>query len=146
MASLPVKSDDRPVSMLELTLNLDNIDFESDEVAAKPSSRVNSMAIKEEEEAADIIPQPVGVHNLESTPMAPVKVVLSMGDNNQQDDKERQQLQERLSESGFSDNLAQDIIKESVQELDPTVYINRMKEECAVYLTILNCTVKVSWK
>ena len=144
MASLPIKSDQRPVSMLELTLNLNDIDFESEELA---SSKRNSRAILEEEE---IIPQSADSRNVQSMPeepsenesesRAPVKVILSMAS---QPKERHQELEAKLNESEYTESLAKDILKESVQEIDPMVFVNKINEECLAYITILY-TIKVS--
>lgn len=130
-----MKNDDRPVSMVELTLNLDGIDLED----SGSSSRVNSMVIKEEE-----IPPPLQTRNVEASvdtlPPLNDKVETSVEDSS----TGQPPLQQRLSESDYTESLANDIIKESVSVLDSTVFLKQMIEAEEYYHNMLSCTIKVT--
>lgn len=153
MTTLPIKSDDRPVSMLELTINLNDIDFEGENDTPAQTPTVEEEVIQ---------PESMEGRNLESTPStddvdgsgsgehAPITVVLSMQQLQEQPEDEEKterhrKLEKTLSGSSYTEVLANNILKESVEKLDPMVFVTRMNEESLVFLSILNCTIRVSF-
>lgn len=130
-----MRPEERPVSMVELTLNLDGIDLEE----CEPSTRGNSMVIRE-----DVIPTPIESRNVEASLDLDTLTKNYDKDKTEDTSTSRQpRLKQRLSESDYTESLANDIIKESVSVLDSTVFMKRMVETEEYYHKMLSCTIKV---
>lgn len=131
--------------MLELTLNLNDIDFEAGEDQQQQPPSIVEEAIQ---------PQSMEGRNLESVPSfeqtdrqhQPITVVLATNQDGVyavETDKQRD-LERTLSDSSYTEDLANDILKESVEKLDPMVFVNKINEENVLFVSVLNCIIRVS--
>ena len=131
--------------MLELTLNLNDIDFEAGEDQQQQPPPIVEEAIQ---------PQSMEGRNLESVPSfeqtdrqhQPITVVLATNQDGVyavETDKQRD-LERTLSDSSYTEDLANDILKESVEKLDPMVFVNKINEENVLFVSVLNCIIRVS--
>ena len=131
--------------MLELTLNLNDIDFEAGEDQQQQPPPIVEEAIQ---------PQSMEGRNLESVPSfeqtdgqhQPITVVLATNQDGVyavETDKQRN-LERTLSDSSYTEELANDILKESVEKLDPMVFVNKINKENVLFVSVLNCIIRVS--
>ena len=132
-------------------MNLNDIDFEGagEDQPQPPPAIVEEVYQRESMEG----------RNLESVPsiedkdgqqrQAPMTVVLAMNEDGAENadngDARQRKLERTLSDSSYTEGLANNILKESVEKLDPMVFVNKINEESRVFLSVLNCSIRVSF-
>lgn len=130
--------------MLELTLNLNEIDFEGgeDQQQQQPPSIVEEVIQQESMEGRNL----ESVPSFEQTDGQAITVVLATNQDGggAVDTEKQRQLERTLSDSSYTEDLANDILKESVERLDPMVFVNKINEENVLFVSALNCTIRVS--